>query len=133
MISKQERWQEDLFVAGPLSSLIPEDHILKRVDAILDLSWLATLVKDTYCLDNGQRSIDPESALQLMLAGFFEGITQDRKLMRQAQVNLATRWVEITHPTDSTGRTEKKYRPDPQENDTLRINTHKPPTYKPGT
>ena len=23
MIGKQERWQEDLFVAGPLSSLIP--------------------------------------------------------------------------------------------------------------
>jgi len=92
VIGKQERWQEDLFVAGPLSSLIPEDHILKRVDAILDLTWLAALVKDTYCADNGRKSIDPESALRLMLAGFFEGITQDRKLMRQAQVNLAMRW-----------------------------------------
>jgi transposase len=92
VIGKQERWQEDLFVAGPLSSLIPEDHILKRVDAILDLSWLSELVKDVYCADNGRRSIDPEAALRLMLAGFFEGITQDRKLMRQAQVNLAMRW-----------------------------------------
>jgi hypothetical protein len=68
VIGKQERWQEDLFVAGPLSSLIPDDHILKRVDAILDLSWLSELVKDTYCSDNGRRSIDPESALRLMLA-----------------------------------------------------------------
>jgi len=92
VIGKQDRWQEDLFVAGPLSSLIPEDHILKRVEAILDLSWLSALVKDTYCTDNGRRSIDPEAALRLMLAGFFEGITQDRKLMRQAQVNLAIRW-----------------------------------------
>ncbi len=92
MIGKQDRWQEDLFVAGPLSALIPEDHILKRVDAILDLSWLSALVKTTYCTDNGRRSIDPEAALRLMLAGFFEGITQDRKLMRQAQVNLAMRW-----------------------------------------
>ena len=92
MIGKQDRWQEDLFVAGSLSSLIPEDHILKRVDAILDLSWLAELVKDTYCIDNGRPGIDPESALRLMLAGFFEGITQDRKLMRQTQVNLAMRW-----------------------------------------
>lgn len=38
MIGKQDRWQEDLFVAGPLSSLIPDEHIRKRVDAILDLS-----------------------------------------------------------------------------------------------
>ncbi len=92
MIGKQERWQEDLFVAGPLSSLVPDDHILKRVDAILDLSWLPELVKETYCGDNGRRSIDPESALRLMLAGFFQGVIHDRKLIREAQVNLAIRW-----------------------------------------
>lgn len=40
MIGNQERWQEDLFVAGPLSSLIPGDHILKQVDKVIDLSWL---------------------------------------------------------------------------------------------
>ena len=27
-----------------------------------------------------------------MLAGFFQGIVHDRKLMREAQVNLAIRW-----------------------------------------
>ena len=92
MIGRQQRWQEDLFVAGPLSSLVPDDHILKRVDAILDLSWLGGLVRDAYCTDNGRPGIDPEAALRLMLAGFFEGIVHDRKLIRQAQVNLAMRW-----------------------------------------
>lgn len=92
MIGRQERWQEDLFVAGPLRDLIPDDHILKRVDQVLDLSWLRQEVRDSYCEENGRPSIDPESALRLMLAGFFEGIVHDRKLMRQAQVNLAIRW-----------------------------------------
>jgi hypothetical protein len=45
MLGTQDRWQEDLFVAGPLSSLIPEDHILKQVDKVLDLSWLRGEVK----------------------------------------------------------------------------------------
>ena len=27
-----------------------------------------------------------------MLAGYFQGIVHDRKLMREAQVNLAIRW-----------------------------------------
>ena len=40
MQSRKDRRQEDLFVASPLRDLVPEDHILKRVDAILDLSWL---------------------------------------------------------------------------------------------
>lgn len=92
MIGNQQRWQEDLFVAGPLSSLITSDHILKRVDKVLDLSWLRTEVADCYNANMGRPSIDPESALRLMLAGYFQGIVHDRKLMREAQVNLAIRW-----------------------------------------
>lgn len=92
MIGNQERWQEDLFVAGPLSSLIPNDHVLKQVDKVLDLSWLRREVSDCYSETMGRPSIDPESALRLMLAGYFQGIVHDRKLMREAQVNLAIRW-----------------------------------------
>lgn len=92
MIGNVDRWQEDIFVACRLSDLIPEDHILKRVDKVLDLSWLEDEVREVYCETNGRPSIDPESALRLMLAGFFEGIVHDRKLMRSAQVNIAMRW-----------------------------------------
>ena len=91
MQSRNER-QEDLFVAGPLRDLVPDDHILKRVDAMLDLSWLHEAVRGCYSQSNGRPSIDPEAALRLMLAGFFQGIVHDRKLMREAQVNLAIRW-----------------------------------------
>jgi len=92
MLGDKDRWQEDLFVACPLRDLVPEDHILKRVDKVLDLSWLADDVRDLYCADNGRPSIAPEAALRLMLAGFFQGIVRDRELMREAQVNLAIRW-----------------------------------------
>ena len=92
MIGRQERWQEDLFVAGPLSDLIPEVHILKRVDRVLDLSWLRDEVRDLYDERQGRPGIDPESAVRLMLAGLFQGIVHDRRLMREAQVNLAIRW-----------------------------------------
>ena len=78
MIGRQDRWQEDLFVAGPLRDLVPDDHILKRVQQVLDLSWLREEVRDSYCEDNGRPSIDPESAVRLMLAGFFEGMVHDR-------------------------------------------------------
>jgi transposase len=92
MLGRQERWQEDLFVAGPLRDLIPDDHILKRVDRVLDLSWLRAEVQDCYDTAQGRPGIDPEAAVRLMLAGLFQGITSDRKLLREAQVNLAIRW-----------------------------------------
>ena len=92
MVGNQDRWCEDIFVACPLRDLVPDDHILKRVDRVLDLSWLAKEVSDCYCLDNGRPSIDPEAALRLMLAGYLEGIVHDRKLMRRTQTDIAIRW-----------------------------------------
>lgn len=92
MLGSQDRWQEDIFVACPLRDLIPEDHVLRRVDRVLDLAWLREEVADCYSDSLGRPSIDPEAAVRLMLAGFFQGITHDRHLMREAQVNLAIRW-----------------------------------------
>jgi transposase len=92
MLGRRERWQEDLFVAAPLRDLIPDDHILKRVERVLDLSWLRAEVRDLYCQSNGRPGVDPEAAVRLMLAGLFHGIVHDRKLLREAQVNIAIRW-----------------------------------------
>jgi transposase len=92
MIGRRKKLQPTLFIPGTIEQFIPDDHILKRVDRVLDLSWLRDEVADSYCEDNGRPSIDPEAAVRLMLAGFFHGIVHDRKLMREAQVNIAIRW-----------------------------------------
>ena len=92
MLGKKERRQPELFVAGSLRELIPEDHILVRVDRVLDLSWLRAEVQDLYSAETGRPGIDPEAAVRLMLAGFLLGIVHDRRLMREAHVNLAIRW-----------------------------------------
>ena len=92
MLGRKERGQLELFITGSLRGLIPDDHVLVRVDQVLDLGWLRAEVADLYCADNGRPGIDPEVAMRLMLAGFLLGIVQDRRLMREAQVNLAIRW-----------------------------------------
>lgn len=92
MLGYKERGQLELFVAGSLRDLIPDDHVLIRVDRVLDLEWLRGEVCELYCVDNGRPGIDPEVAVRLMLAGFLLGIVHDRRLLREAQVNLAIRW-----------------------------------------
>lgn len=92
MLGQKDRSQPELFVAGSLRALLPDDHILVRVDRVLDLSWLRAEVSDCYSSDKGRPGIDPEAAVRLMLAGFLLGIVHDRRLMREAQVNLAIRW-----------------------------------------
>jgi len=92
MLGHKARGQLELVFAGCISDFIPEDHILKRVDAVLDLSWLPGEVAGCYSAFDGRPGIDPEVAVRLMLAGLLCGIVHDRKLMREAQVNLAIRW-----------------------------------------
>ena len=92
MLGSKERGQLELFVSGSLRQLIPDEHVLARVDRVLDLSWLREEVAGLYCDGNGRPGIDPEVAVRLMLAGFLLGIVHDRRLMREAQVNLAIRW-----------------------------------------
>ena len=92
MLGHKGRDQLELFITGSLRQLVPEDHVLARVDRVLDLGWLREAVADCYCADNGQPGIDPEVAVRLMLAGLLLGIVHDRRLMREAQVNIAIRW-----------------------------------------
>src|SRR5215207_6484099 len=92
MLGRKERDQLELFISGSLRQLVPDDHILARVDRVLDLAWLRDEVADLYCSDNGRPGIDPQAAVRLMLAGLLLGRVPDRWLMREAQVNLAIRW-----------------------------------------
>lgn len=54
MLGRKERDQLELFMTGSLRQLIPDDHILARVDRVLDLSWLRDEVANLYCTDNGR-------------------------------------------------------------------------------
>jgi len=45
-----------------------------------------------YSAEVGRPGVDPEVAARLMLAGLLLGIVHDRRLLREAQVNLAIRW-----------------------------------------
>ena len=92
MLGYQDRDQQNLFIVCSLAELVPDDYILKCVDKVVDFFWIRKEVRELYDTERGRPSIDPESALRLMLAGFFLGIVNDRKLMREAQVNLAIRW-----------------------------------------
>ena len=96
MLGSKERGQLELFVSGSLRAADPRRPILARVDRVLDLSWLREEVAGLYCDGNGRPGIDPEVAVRLMLAGFLLGIVHDRRLMREAQVNLAIRWFADT-------------------------------------
>jgi transposase len=84
-------YQERMFYNFSLSRKVPEDHLVRRLDALLDLRFVRDLVADTYS-HTGQRSIDPEVLFKMMLIGYFYGITSERRLAEDIAVNMAYMW-----------------------------------------
>jgi len=76
----------------PLEQLVPADHRLRKLNRVLDLSFVHDAVRDRYCQDNGRPSVDPEVVLRLFMLQAIEGIRSVRELMNEVQVNLAYRW-----------------------------------------
>ena len=101
MLGRKERGRLELFITGSLRQLIPDDHMLVRIDRALDLSWLRSEVADCYCCDDGRPGIDPEVAVPADACGLLTGIVHDRKLMREAHVNIAIRWFAAMRFTRS--------------------------------
>ena len=50
MQGKQE-YQSELFTEINIEQLIPASHLLRKLDKVLDLSFVRAVTKDLYCLD----------------------------------------------------------------------------------
>ena len=55
MLGSKPRGQSELLMAGSLRDLVPDDHVLARVDRVRDLSWLRAEVRDCYAADGAGR------------------------------------------------------------------------------
>jgi transposase len=74
-----------------LEELVPQDNFYRRLERMLDLSFVRELVKDCYAAE-GRPSIDPVVFFRLQLVMFFEGIRSERQLMEVAADRLSVRW-----------------------------------------
>ena len=75
-----------------LESFVAADHFLRRIDRVLDLSFIRELTAARYADGQGRPSIDPEVYFRMQLVAYFYGITKDRRLCEEVHDNLAYRW-----------------------------------------
>jgi len=75
-----------------LESLVPEDHLLRQIDACIEFEFIRDKVKHLYCIDNGRPATDPVVLFKLLFIGYLYGIRSERQLVKEVQVNVAYRW-----------------------------------------
>lgn len=91
MMGRLDQRQSQLFYAFNLDEAVPGDHLVRKIAAVLDLSWVHDVVEPHYS-NTGRPSIDPELMLRMLIIGYVFAIRSERQLVREVQVNLAYRW-----------------------------------------
>src|SRR6266700_3384545 len=74
-----------------LDELVAEDDRYRKLDRLVDWSFVREVAAPYYAGDVGRPSIDPIVLVKLMVAGALEGIGSTRELLRQASVRLDLR------------------------------------------
>jgi len=91
MMGPEVGQQDRLFYEFNLEDRVPANHLLRRIDAVLDLSWVRSALAPFYS-HTGCPSIDPELMIRILLVGYCYSIRSERRLCQEVELNLAYRW-----------------------------------------
>src|SRR3712207_9327430 len=76
-----------------LDALVPKEHIIRKIDAAIDFSFIYEKVKPFYS-SIGKPSIDPVVLFKIILIQYLFGIRSMRQTIQEIEVNLAYRSEE---------------------------------------
>ena len=99
MMTRRDGVQQKMLCVT-LESLMPEKHFLRRLDGLMDFSFIYQRVEGLYS-HRGRPSIDPVVVVKMLLLGYLYGIDSERRLEQEVRVNIAYRWflgIDLDEP-----------------------------------
>lgn len=91
MMGRSKSEQGQFFYEFNLDDVVPAEHLVRKIDAVLDLGWVHKELAPYYS-HTGRPSIDPELMIRMLIVGYVFAIRSERMICREIQVNLAYRW-----------------------------------------
>lgn len=92
MLSKRTENGRNQMEVIALDDLVPEDHLVRKIDQVIDFDFIYDVVKDTYSLDNGRPSIDPVVLIKMVFIQYLFGVRSMRQTVKEIETNVAYRW-----------------------------------------
>ena len=87
MMGRLEQDQGQLFYSFCLEEVVPDDHQVRAIASVLDLSWVYGELSPLYPA-LGRPSIDPVLMIRMLILGYAFGLRSERLLCREVRVNL---------------------------------------------
>ena len=91
MMGRLNRDQAQFFYSFSLEEVVPDDHLVRKIAAFVDLAWVRKELAPYYS-STGRPSIDPELIIRMLMIGYVFAIRSERMLCRELAVNMAYRW-----------------------------------------
>jgi len=83
--------QESFYGSYLYDRIVPVDHLLRKINQVVDFSFTGQILKDRYNPDIGRPAEDPEFMLRLCLLQYIYG-DSDRQAVENARLNLAYKY-----------------------------------------
>jgi transposase len=81
MMGRLNHYQEQFFYSFRLDEAVPNDHPVRAIAAVLDLSWVHSELAPYYP-QFGRPSIDPVLMIRMLIVGYVFAIRSERALCR---------------------------------------------------
>lgn len=85
----KSREQMEIFC---LEDLVPKEHLVRKLEAAIDWSFIYELVEPLYSEENGRPSLDPVTLIKLPVLQYMFGIRSMRRTVQEVETNAAYRW-----------------------------------------
>ena len=86
------KMERGVFEIVDTESLVPAEHLLRKIDAAVDFTRIYEMVEPLYCLDNGRPSVDPVVLFKMVLIQHLYGLTSLRRTAEEVRANICYRW-----------------------------------------
>ena len=83
--------QESFYGSYLYDRIVPVDHLLRKINQVVDFSFAEQILKDRYNANIGRPAEDPEFMLRLCLLQYIYG-DSDRQVVEKARLNLAYKY-----------------------------------------
>ncbi len=78
---------------------IPTNHILKKIDSVVDFGFVNELLRKCYSEKFGRPAKEPEMMVKLLLLQYLYNLS-DREVIAEATVNIAYMWFLGINPEE---------------------------------
>ena len=91
MAMTKKNYKNDCMIFSTLNELVPQEHLVRKLDYCIDFSFIEELAKDLYSF-KGRPSVPPVVLFKLIFINIIFGINSMRKTCEECKVNIAYRW-----------------------------------------